>query len=94
MSISGRLRGVASTAESPKNANNSVKKQKIWNRRRIALLGPVELFSEKNGCKKSHDKVPLNDSITSLCPHLPPHGDVEGDVQIGFITARVELHIS
>ena len=40
MSISGRLRGVASTAESPKNANNSVKKQKSWNRRRIALLGP------------------------------------------------------
>ena len=36
----GRLRGVASTTESPKNTNNSVKKQKIQKGRRIALMGP------------------------------------------------------
>ena len=24
---------------------------------------------------------------------LPPHGDVEGDVQVGLVAARVELHI-
>ena len=24
---------------------------------------------------------------------LPPHGDVEGDVQVGLVTARVDLNI-
>ena len=24
---------------------------------------------------------------------LPPHGDVEGDVQVGLVAAGVELHI-
>ena len=24
---------------------------------------------------------------------LPPHGDVEGDVQVGLVTARVEFHV-
>ena len=34
-----------------------------------------------------------DDEVHGVEQSLPPHGDVEGDVQVGLVTARVELHI-
>ena len=34
-----------------------------------------------------------DDEVHGVEQGLPPHGDVEGDVQVGLVTARVELHI-
>ena len=35
-----------------------------------------------------------DDEVDSVEEGLPPHGDVEGDVQVGLVTAGVELDIS
>ena len=34
-----------------------------------------------------------DDQVDCVEQRLPPHGDVEGDVQVGLVTARVELDI-
>ena len=34
-----------------------------------------------------------DDEVDGVEEGLPPHGDVEGDVQVGLVTARVELHV-
>jgi hypothetical protein len=34
-----------------------------------------------------------DDEVDSVEERLPPHGDVEGDVQVGLVTACVELDI-
>ena len=34
-----------------------------------------------------------DDEVHGVEQSLPPHGDVEGDIQVGLVTARVELHI-
>ncbi len=34
-----------------------------------------------------------DDEVHRVEERLPPHRDVEGDVQVGLVTARVELHI-
>ena len=45
----------------------------------------------------NHNLLPW--SLVIDCPTyrveqgLPPHGDVEGDVEVGLVAARVELHI-
>ena len=35
-----------------------------------------------------------DDEVDGVEESLPPHGDVEGDVQVGLVTAGVELDIS
>ena len=35
-----------------------------------------------------------DDQVDGVEESLPPHGDVEGDVQVGLVTAGVELDIS
>ena len=34
-----------------------------------------------------------DDEVDGVEESLPPHGDVEGDVQVGLVAAGVELHI-
>ena len=34
-----------------------------------------------------------DDQVDRVEERLPPHGDVEGDVQVGLVTARVDLNI-
>ena len=35
-----------------------------------------------------------DDQVDGVEESLPPHGDVEGDVQVGLVTAGVEFDIS
>ena len=34
-----------------------------------------------------------DDEVHGVEQSLPPHGDVEGDVQVGLVAARVDLHV-
>ena len=52
------------------------------------VWGKVEHEHSEEGDAHAGD-----DQVHCVEQSLPPHGDVEGDVQVGLVTARVELHI-
>ena len=53
-----------------------------------AIGGQVEHEHGEEGDAHAGD-----DEVHGVEQSLPPHSDVEGDVQVGLVTARVELHI-
>ena len=54
-----------------------------------AVRGEIEHEDGEEGDAHAGD-----DQVDCVEQRLPPHRDVEGDVQVGLVTARVELDIS
>ena len=57
------------------------------------LLSTVRREVEHQDCEEA-DAHAGDDEVDGVEEGLPPHGDVEGDVQVGLVTAGVELDIS
>ena len=56
------------------------------------LLPTVRREIEHKYCEEG-DAHAGDDQVDCVEERLPPHGDVEGDIQVGLVTARVELDI-
>ena len=56
------------------------------------LLSTIGREIEDQNCEEA-DAHAGDDEVDGVEECFPPHGDVEGDVQVGLVTARVELHI-
>ena len=70
-----------------------------WDRIRNAPPLPSHLFTTiRRQIEDQHseeaDAHAGDDEVNCVEQSLPPHGDVEGDVQVGLVTAGVELDIS
>ena len=57
------------------------------------LFPAVRREVEHQDCEEA-DAHAGDDEVDGVEEGLPPHGDVEGDVQVGLVTAGVELDIS
>ena len=57
------------------------------------FLPAVRREVEHQDCEEA-DAHAGDDEVDGVEESLPPHGDVEGDVQVGLVTAGVELDIS
>ena len=57
------------------------------------LLSTVRREVEHQDCEEA-DAHAGDDEVDGVEQRLPPHGDVEGYVQVGLVTARVKFFIS
>ena len=57
------------------------------------LFPAIRWEVEHQHCEEA-DAHAGDDEVDGVEEGLPPHGDVEGDVQVGLVTAGVELDIS
>ena len=60
----------------------------------ISNLFPAVRWEVEDQDSEEADAHAGDDEVYGVEESLPPHGDVEGDVQVGLVTAGVELDIS
>ena len=59
----------------------------------ISNLFPAVRWEVEDQHSEEADSHAGDDEVDGVEESLPPHGDVEGDVQVRFLTAGVELDI-